>query len=117
MIELKMPKKMVKNMVEKMNSQCQKKEKESDKLCNVEVQKLLSQCTLSHLPTNGDADDGGDYRDGVDSVVDGDDGVDDGDNGHMVMMVKALIKKPLSFPPIAPARSEEIFVTSIKVTS
>ena len=75
----------VKNMLEMIiiliiliNSQCEEKEKKSDKLCNVEVKQLLSQCTLSHLQTNNDDadddvvdDDGGDYRDGVGHDLDG----------------------------------------------
>ena len=70
----------VKNMLEMIiiliiliNSQCEEKEKKSDKLCNVEVKQLLSQCTLSHLPTNND--------DADDAVVD-DDGVDGDGVGH-----------------------------------
>ena len=67
----------VKNMLEMiiiliilMNWQSEEKEKKSDKLCNVEVKQLLSQCTLSHLQTNND-----------DAVVD-DDGVDGDGVGH-----------------------------------
>jgi len=47
--EVKNMMEMVRKMIVIMNSQSEKKEEKSDKLCNVEVEQLLSKFTLSDL--------------------------------------------------------------------
>ena len=75
-------------MVEKMNSQSEEKEKENNKLANVEVEQLLSQSTLLHLPTNND---------------DADDVVDDG-----MVIVLVMFEMALATSFFSPNRSSTV---------
>ena len=71
-----------------MNSQSEEKEKESNKLANVEVEQLLSQSTLLHLPTNND---------------DADDVVDDG-----MVIVLIMFEMALATSFFSPNRSSTV---------